>query len=355
MRFEDIAGLMIEKCASDVFIKPDNQVRFRVAGKVVVSDILLSEEQVTSMVDNLLDLKLKKTLDEKGSAHFAVNFSHSFRFRIVVFYQQNKLAIIARSIQLNVPAFKDLNLPFQVLENLSREKRGMVLLTGTMGSGKSTSIASMIEFINRNTQRHILTIEDPIEFTFEDKKSIINQREIGKDVPAYSDALVQFTLQSPDVIYIGTIVDLATCRAALAAAETGVLVISTLHTVDASQTIERLVNFFLPHQHAEVAMQLSYLLKGVISLRLVPLKGQEAVIPAYEVMTLSPSISRLIRERKTVEIPTYLEEGGIYNMIRFDTCLYNLVKEGKIDARTAIDFTDHKDELTMRLSHEGLI
>jgi len=355
MRFEDLASLMIERCASDVFVKTDGYVRFRVASKVVQSDIMLNEDQVNGMVDTLIDVKGRSVLEEKGSTHFAVNFTNTYRLRVIIFYQQGKFSIVARSIKLHVPELKDLGLPHKIMEALASERRGMIILTGTTGSGKSTSIAAMIEYMNKHMQRHILTIEEPVEFTFEDKQCIINQREVGKDVPTYSDALVQFTLQSPDVIYIGTIWDTHTCRAALSAAETGTLVITTLHTVDAPQSVERLLNFFPPHQQAEISVQLASLLKGVISLRLVPKKAEQSLVPAYEVMTLSPTVSRLIRERKIWEIPNYLDEGAIYGMVRFDTCLCNLVKEGAIAAKTAIDFSDHKEELSMKLSQQGLL
>jgi twitching motility protein PilT len=218
-----------------------------------------------------------------------------------------------------------------------------------MGSGKSTTIASMIEFINANKKKHILTVEEPIEFTFKDKQSLINQRELGLDVASYAVALRSFTLQSPDVIYIANIRDAETMSAAITAAETGVLVLSTLHTVNASQSVERIVNFFQPHQHQEVRSQLANILKGVISLRLVPLKDGSGRIPAYEVMLLTPTISRLIREAKSWEIPPYIEDGNIFGMQSFNQSLIKLVKDGLVSEETAIEFADNKDEFVLSL------
>jgi twitching motility protein PilT len=207
----------------------------------------------------------------------------------------------------------------------------------------------MIEYINNNCCKHILTVEEPIEFTFKDKKSIINQRELGLDVPAYSSALRAFTLQSPDVIFIGNIRDFETMSAALTAAETGVLVLSTLHTINASQSVERIINFFPPHQHPQIRVQLSSLLKGVMSLRLTPLKDGPGRIPAYEIMLLTPTISRLIREGKIWEIPPYIEDGAVYGMQSFNQSLIKLVKEGKVSEEVACEFSDNKEEFILAL------
>jgi twitching motility protein PilT len=231
----------------------------------------------------------------------------------------------------------------------------MVLLTGITGSGKSTTIAAMIEYINQSFGKHIITIEEPIEFTFEDKKSIINQREIGADVATYSDALWQFALHSPDVIFIGNIRDANTCYAALTAAETGVLVFSTLHTVNAASTVERIINFFPPHQHSLILNQLSFLLKGVVSMRLIPREDKSGLIPAYEIMVLSPSISRLIRENKLWEIPKYITTGDVYGMKSFHQCLLELVVARKISPENALQYADKREELELELRNKGLL
>jgi twitching motility protein PilT len=271
------------------------------------------------------------------------------RFRVSIFMQRNWPALVVRCIRSKAQTFEDLALPAEALTKLAMEKRGLVLLTGSAGSGKSTTIASMIEYINTNSCKHILTVEEPIEFTFKDKKSIINQRELGPDVSSYAVALRSFTLQSPDVIYIGNIRDEATMSAALTAAETGVLVLSTLHTINASQSVERIINFFPPHQHPQIRLQLSSLLKGVISLRLLPHKSKVGRVPASEVMLVTPTVSRLIRENTLWEIARTIDDGGVYGMHSFNQSLLKLVKQGKISEETALAFADSRDELGLIL------
>jgi twitching motility protein PilT len=207
----------------------------------------------------------------------------------------------------------------------------------------------MIEYINDNCKKHILTIEEPIEFAFKDKNCLINQRELGIDVSDYAVALRTLTLQSPDVIYIGSIRDHATMSAAITTAETGALVLSTLHTVNASQSLERIVNFFPPHQHQEIREQLSSILKGIISLRLIPLKKGTGRIPAYEVMLLTPTISRLIREGKPWEIPRFIEEGEIFGMQSFNQSLVKLVTKDLVSEEDAASAADNKDEFILAL------
>ncbi|MCD6539845.1 MAG: PilT/PilU family type 4a pilus ATPase [Candidatus Omnitrophica bacterium] len=343
---------MVEIRGSDLFLRAKSPPKVRLFGEVVkLDEKKLEPPDLEEMIKELLTEEGFNELSQKKSYEGAFYFRENWRMRISVFYQRNSLALVIRAINLNILSFEELNLPSQVLRSLCAEKRGLVLLTGTTGSGKSTAIASMIEYINKNYRRHILSIEEPIEFTFTDKNSIINQREIGKDVDSYLGALRQFTLHSPDVIFIGNIRDEETMRAALDAAETGVLVFSTLHTVNASQTVERIISFFPSHQHPQVLMQLSQLLKGVVSLRLLPAKDGKGLIPAYEVMVLSPSISRLIRENKVWEIPSYIEQGEVYGMVSFEQMFLRLVKEGKIDKETAISFSDKKEELRMRIEH----
>ncbi len=283
-----------------------------------------------------------------------VDFAYYFeelgrRFRVSIFQQRNWPSIVIRNIKNVIESFEELQLPVDVLKKLSMEKRGLVLLTGTMGSGKSTTIASMIEYINNNCNKHVLAVEEPIEYTFKDKKSLINQRELGIDVSSYAAALRAFTLQSPDVIFIGNIRDHDTMEAAITAAETGVLVLSTLHTVNASQSVERMINFFPPHQHQEVKNQLSSLLKGVISLRLMPMKNSTGRIPAYEVMLLTPTISRLIREGKVFEMQQYIEDGEVFGMCSFNQSLVKLVRQGKVTEEEAANFADNRDEFALAL------
>ena len=273
----------------------------RIDGKVVsIDDRIVSLDEVNDSVKDLTSNELRDFFKRNLDVDFGIYIPElQHRFRVSIFMQRNWPTLVIRNIRSDVQTFEELNLPSEILKSLATETRGLVLLTGSAGSGKSTTIASMVEYINNNSYKHVLTIEEPIEFTFQDKKSIINQRELDRDVSSYQVALRAFTLQSPDVIFIGNIRDYETMSIALTAAETGVLVLSTLHTVNAAQTVERVINFFPPHQHQEVRTQLSSLLKGVISLRLLPMKDGPGRI-RLTTMLLTPTISRLIRERKNL-------------------------------------------------------
>ena len=354
MTFKQILDVMIEKDASDIFIRANGNLRGRVYSKVVtLSEEIISADSVNKIIKEITREIDKERLRSQKGCEFTYWHKEFWRFRVGVFYQRGTLALVIRKIDLRISSFEELSLPAELLKKFCKEKRGIVFLTGITGSGKSTTIASMIDYINNNFGRHIFTIEEPIEFTFDDKKSVINQREIGIDVWSYKDALKQFALHSPDVIYIGNIRDVETCHAALTVAQTGVLVLSTLHTINAASTIERVVNFFPSHQHNFVLNQLSFLLKGVFSQRLIPRCDKPGLVPAYESMILSPSVSRLIRENKLWEIPKYIDAGDIYGMGNFQKSLLELVETGKISPEIALEYADRKEELAMELRSRG--
>ena len=356
MNFKEILDLMIEKDASDVFLRANSNLRGRLYSKIaVLNEHVFSPSEIVEIVDDITKDIDKENLKIRKGCEFTYWYKENWRFRIGVFYQRNTLALVVRKIDLRIPSFGELNLPVSVLEKFCREKRGIVLLTGITGSGKSTTIASMLQYMNDNFGRHIFTVEEPIEFTFQDNLSVVNQREIGTDVGSYRDSLRQFALHSPDVIYIGNIRDPDTCHAALTAAQTGVLVLSTLHTVNATSTIERIINFFPAHQHTFIIHQLSYLLKGVFSQRLLPRADREGLIPVYESMTLSPTVARLIRENKVWEIPKYIASGDVYGMKSFHQGLIELVEAGKITPEVALDYADKREELEMDLRGRDLM
>ena len=243
MTMKDLLKQMIEKKASDLFYRAGGTPRLRIDGKLVdADDKVLSIEQAVAAVDELTTAQQKEEFRKSLDIDFALYLKElGSRFRISIFMQRNWPSLVIRSVRDNTQAFEELNLPAEVLKKLALESRGLVLLTGSMGSGKSTTIASMIEYMNNNVKRHILTVEEPIEFTFRDKLSLINQRELGIDVSSYAAALRAFTLQSPDVMFIGNIRDQETMSAAITAAETGVLVLSTLHTLNTNQNPQRIL------------------------------------------------------------------------------------------------------------------
>lgn len=345
---------MVAKNASDLFYRGGGLPRLRIDGKIVPMDTkVLNIDDVMLATEQLANSKQLEIFRNKLDVDFAVYLEEfSRRFRVSIFTQRNWPSIVIRNIRNTIATFEELNLPAEILKKLSMETRGLVLLTGTMGSGKSTTIASMIEYINTNCKKHILTAEEPIEYTFQDKQSIINQRELGMDVTSYSTALRAFTLQSPDVMFIGNIRDYDTVSSTIAAAETGVLVLSTLHTINASQTVERLINLFPPHQHQEIRNQLAVLLKGVISLRLVPAKDGIGRVPAYEVMLLTPTISRLIREGKIWEIPEFIDDGAVFGMQSFNQSLVKLVHDGRVTLEDAVLVSDSREEFM--LAYRGI-
>ena len=351
MSIKKLMQEMVERNASDLFYRAGGKARLKIDGKLTLAgEKTLSVDDLIKAAEEITTLKQREAFKNNLDVDFAVFIEElDIRFRVSIFMQRNWPSIAIRKVNNAIQTFEELNLPADILKKLSMERGGLVLLTGSMGSGKSTTIASMLDYINKNARKHILTIEEPIEFTFQDDESLVNQREIGIDVASYPVALRAFTLQSPDVLFISNIRDLETMASCLTAAETGVLVLSTLHTINAAQSVERIINFFPPHQHQEVRNQLASLLKGVISLRLVPAKDGLGRIPAYEVMLLTPTISRLIREGKIWEIPQFIDDGTIFGMQSFTQSLVKLVREGKISEEDAIDFADSKDEFILSL------
>jgi len=356
MSFEEILDIMIKKDVSDIFIRANSNLKGRVCTQVqVIQEGMFSPSDTERIVKEITKESDRKKLKIHKACEFTYGYKEFWRFRVGIFFQRNTHSLVIRKIDLRIPTFEQLNLPSNVLEDFCKLNRGIVLLTGITGSGKSTTIASMMQYINANFNRHILTIEEPIEFTFQDNLSVVNQREIGVDVDSYQDALRQFALHSPDVIYVGNIRDAETCQAALTAAETGVLVFSTIHTINAASTIERIVNFFPPHQHSSIINQLSFLMKGVLAQRLLPRADRPGLIPAYEAMILSPTVARLIREKNFWEIPKYITAGDVYGMKSFHQCLIDLVSSGKVDPKTALEYADKKDELEMELRNQEFL
>ena len=352
MTIKQLLGSMEKNRASDLFLSVGTMPRLRIDGKVCPMDLpVIMPAEMNKIIAELLDTEeRKKKFKEELDLDFALPVSGLGRFRIAIFMQRGTPAVVIRHVKGQFESFEELNLPVELFKKLSLERRGLVLATGAAGTGKSTTIAAMLEYMNFSTERHIITVEDPIEVLFKNKKSVINQREIGIDVKSYASALRQFALQSPDVIYIGLIRDAETMQAAIQAAEMGILVVSTFHTVNTVQTIERIINFFPPYLHNEVKMQLSLLLKGILSLRLVPCKDNPGRVPAHEAMVLTPSISRSIREGKFWEIPNFIEDGGMYDMQTFTQSLVKLIKENKISHEEAKNFADNREELGLALS-----
>jgi twitching motility protein PilT len=284
-----------------------------------------------------------------------VDLAHSVpglgRFRVSVFQQRGSISLALRTIAFHIRGLSELNLP-PILEKLAMERRGLILATGTTGSGKSTTLAAMIDFINANRTAHIITIEDPIEYLYKDKKSIINQREVGFDTEGFGVALKSALRQDPDVILVGEMRDYETIETALTAAETGHLVLSTLHTVDAPETINRIVSVFPPYQQHQIRLQLSSVIKGVVSQRLVPRADGKGRVPAVEVMVSTARTRELIDDKeKTKHLRDSIQQGFVsYGMQTFDQSLMGLLKKELITFDEALRQSSNPDDFKLRLS-----
>lgn len=351
MDLKEIFQMMVEERASDLYLRTNARPHFRIDGQLQHKDLeIVSQEQMEMMSGHLLANEYRR---DKFKENRDIDFIHIEpdigRFRINIFMQRNTPAVVARHIRTQVETFEDLNLPLDVCRKFCEESKGLILACGPAGNGKTTTVASMLEYINRAAAKHVITIEDPIEFLFADQKSIFNQRELGLDVLSYPAALRHVTQQSPDIIFIGTTRDQETMRAAITATELGSLVMTTFHTVNALQTIIRIVNFFPPHLHDEIRMQLSIILKGTISLRLLPRKDGGGRIPACETMVVTPTIARLIRENKIQEIQQFIDEGELVGMLSFKKSLVKLVRDGLVDVQDARRLADSKDEFDLEM------
>lgn len=349
-KLRDFLRIMVKESASDLVLKANGCPAVRVAGVIrFLGDQPLPAELMRSYVEEVLGERLRDEFERSGACDTAVAVPGVGRFRCNAFHQCGEFGLVFRAIKQEVPSFKDLNLPVEPLKRLASLKRGLVLATGIAGSGKSTTLASMLEYVNRTMNKHIVTIEDPIEFRFEDKRSIVNQREVGVDVSNFAQALRQAMRQSPDVILIGEMRDAETVSAAISAAETGHLVFSTLHTVNAVQTVERIISFFPPHQHELVRLQLALNLAGVCSLRLVKNKEGTAMVPAVELLINTPTVRELLEQGSTRSLPKALAEGSYYGTMTFNQSLIRLFQAGNISLEDALAASDNPDDLKMQM------
>ena len=341
--------LAITKNASDLHLKVGSPPYLRIDGDLVSQlDYTLTDQQTEAFLDDILNEKQRKVFEERNEIDLAYSVKGLGRFRTNVFRQRGSVGIVMRRIKSTIPDFEELNLP-GVLKRISELRRGCVLVTGTTGSGKSTSLAAMIDYINQRRRVHIMTLEDPIEYLHADKRAIINQREVTIDTESFASALKTLMRQDPDVILIGEMRDMETFQAAVSASETGHVVFSTLHTSDAMQTIDRIIDLFPPHQHDQVRSQLSLNLKAVVCQRLLPKADGDGRVPAVEVMLISPTVRKLIKENRIAQIPTAIQAGRQEGMQTFNDSLKLLVEHGLVTEEEAMLSSDHPEELAMHL------
>lgn len=350
MDLRKIINKMIETDASDLHLKVGIPPTIRINGELSPLKMdSLNKEELRRAASSLMTKEQQNRFVEEKEADFGIGIPGLARFRVNIYIQRGTIAIAIRPIPRDIKTIEELNLP-SILEDLALTVRGLILITGTTGSGKSTALASMIEHINKNKRKHIITIEDPIEFLFTDRQSTISQREIGTDTKSFSSSLRYVLRQDPDIIMIGEIRDIETMEVALKAADTGHLIFSTLHTLNASETVNRIISFFPPYQHLHIRILLASVLKGIISLRLLPRKDDTGRIPATEILVSTPTIREyLLDEIKTMLIPEAVSDGQQYNMHSFDQNIMSLYKDGIIDLQTALDNSTNPDEFKMRL------
>lgn len=349
-----LLSLMVEHDASDLYLTMDSPPMYRINGVIrPAGNRCLETGDTEQLANSIMNDRQQREFLETSEMNLALYYTSLGRFRVNIFRQRSCVGLVIRQIKTQIPTVEDLDLP-QVLKDVSLTKRGLVLLVGATGSGKSTSLAAMIDYRNTNTAGHIITIEDPIEFVHAHKKSIVTQREIGLDTANLQMALKNSLRQAPDVILIGEIRDTETMEAAIAFAETGHLCLATLHSNNANQALERIMNFFPPEKHSQMYMQLSLNLRAIISQRLVKtIDGGR--VPAVEVLLDSPRVKDLINKAQIAELKEAMEKSSTLGMQTFDQSLYDLYKAGKITLDEGLKNADSANNLRLRvkLAEEG--
>ena len=351
-KLDDILRGALRVGASDVHLKAGSPPALRVDGRIVFvkGAPALSQSEIKAMAFSIMNDWQRKRFEDNTEVDMAYSIPGLTRWRVNIYIQRGLIAMALRAIPHEILGFKELNLA-PIMEKISQEERGLILVTGTTSSGKSTTLAAMIDYMNTNRSAHIITIEDPLEFVHRDKKSFISQREVGIDTQSFANSIRAAMRQDPDIILVGEMRDLETIETALLAAETGHLVLSTLHTLDAQETINRILTIFPANQHNQVRYQLAQVLKAVISQRLVPRADGRGRVPAQEILIVTSRIRELISNpAKTMEIRTAIEEGHLhYGMQTFDQCLFSLYNRGLITYDEALRQATNPGDLDLRL------
>lgn len=346
---EKLLATVIQLKASDLHITTGQPPVLRVGGRMRKLDTKdLDQDDTTALMKSITPDRCQQELQEKGGSDFAIEYVDGYRFRVAVFKQRGNIGMVLRRIPSEFLTFEQLGLP-DVIKRLITRPRGLLLVTGPTGSGKTTSLASMINFLNDNYDRHIITMEDPIEYFHDHKKSTVNQREIGVDVPDFPEALRRALRMDPDIILVGEMRDLATIHAAIEAAETGHVVFGTLHTSGASSTINRIIDVFPKEQQDQIRTQLSTALIGVLSQALMP-KKPDGLVAAYEMMVVTAAIQNLIRENKTYRIDSSIQTGRKHGMYLLDESLFKLWKEELVAKEEVLIRANKPQDLAAKIS-----
>ena len=352
MDIQSVLQAVIDKKGSDIHLRVGGVPHIRIDGQLTpFSQEILTPPLVDDILKKLITPHAKKIFDEKGECDFSFEVENVARFRVNTFHQRGRLSLAIRYIPVQIPTFQELRLPASTIRKIADLRRGLVLVTGATGSGKSSTLAAMVDAINETRPCHIVTIEDPIEFLHKDKKALVTQREIGQDTGSFAEGLRMALRQDPDVILLGEMRDLETIAAALTAAQTGHLVLATMHTVDTAQTITRIIDLYPPHQQNLMRKELAETLKAVVSQRLLPcLKGGR--VPAIEIMALTAHIKKLIEDNDSNGIVQAIGKGQFYGMQTFNQSLFRLFKDGLASENDIMDAATSPDDL--RLAMKGI-
>ena len=344
MTLNQLLTYAVRTDCSDVHITAGTNLAIRRYGVLSILADCPTAEESTSMIYELLDMKQIERVNSGEDLDIGVMLPDGTRIRANIYHQRNNLAASIRILQQVIPSFEELGLP-SVVKDLAEMPRGLVLVTGPTGSGKSTTLASMVDYINKNHARHVMTIEDPIEYVYPHNQAMIHQREVGKDAKSFASALRSALREDPDVILVGEMRDYETISAAVAAAETGHLVLSTLHTTSAAQTVERIIDACPLEGQNQMRSQFANVIRGVITQQLIPTANGEGRVIATEVMIANFAISNLIREKKTIQIPSLLQSGRREGMHTLNDDLVRLVQDDKITRDTALKVSDDPGSL----------
>ncbi len=349
MTLQELLQVLVNKHGSDLHVRAGGPAYLRIDGELIqAAPEPIPAEEVEAMFKQVAPARARKMFEERGECDFSFQAGEVARFRINAYKQRQRLCLAVRFITTAIPTLQELRLPVATLKKIADNSRGLVLVTGITGAGKSSTLAAMIDYINENRAEHIITIEDPIEFVHKDKKAIISQREIGEDTRTYAEGLKMAMRQDPDVILIGEMRDLETTQAALTAALTGHLVFGTLHTTDAIQTIGRVVDLFPPHQQPLIRVQLAESLRAIVSQRLLAsTKGGR--VPSIEILINTPHVRKQIEDNKSVEIVSALQKGQFYGMLTFNQSLVKLFKDGLATEAEVLSAASSPDDLKLAL------
>ena len=349
MKIDELLAKARQIGASDLHVSVGIPPKCRVNGELIsLTNERLLPPDTKALVEQMIPGRLVEKFNQDGEVDFSYAVRGVGRFRVNIFKQRGTLSFVIRLVNTDIPAPESLGLPPSVLE-LTIKKRGLVLVTGPTGSGKSTTLASLINIINQNYSKHIITLEDPIEYLHTHAKSVVNQREIGIDTQSYAAALRAALREDPDIILVGEMRDLDTISTAVTAAETGHLVFSTLHTIGAVPTIERIIDVFPTHQQAQIRIQLATLLEAIISQQLLPTADKKGRVAAFEIMYATSAIRNLIREAKPHQIPSIIQTSRQLGMITMDDALTELYDKRRITKEEALQFAQDKNNLARRL------